>query len=218
MSVEAVRKESIIEYLTSLSKPLPQHFVDKFDGDILDSNRWTFINIFGAAGSSSMLDGINNGFQITSGAAINARSGIKFGDIRQYDNDGSRIIQYSKAISGTANIMNGGLSATSQVDAGSSNMNGIAYRRITTTGFYDFFTSNGATATAISTSVAIDLLQHRFQLDITSTAGYISIDGILEGTITLTLPTSGMQPFFASFTAAANAAVASIQYCEAFNY
>lgn len=216
MSVEAVRKDSIYEYLSPLSKVQGQHMVDKFDGDVLDSNRWTTYNIFGG-NTFAMGDGINRGFQITTQVGINNRGGIAFSNIRQYDPFNSSSIEYCRIISGADALIVGGL-GFSNPDGGSSSSERSCWRTNRISGFYDLNTSDGATTTATDTTLANDTLDHRHQLYLVNTSNYYSIDGVLRASHATNLPNVRLMPFFMAWTNGASSTVGSIQYCEAFNY
>lgn len=217
MSVEAVRKDSLYEYLSPLEKPLTQHFVDMFDGDVLDPDRWTTYNIFGA-NTFAMADGIDQGFRITTQGGINNRGGIQFGgNIRQYDPFNSSSIQYATRISGADALMAGGLGVLNP-DAGSSTSERTCWLASTLSGTYDLNTSNGTLTSVSNTPISIDLLQHRHQVYATNTTHYYTIDGVLGVSTNTFLPNSGMSPFFLGWTNGASVSVTSIQYMEAFNY
>ncbi len=216
MSVEAVRKDSIYEYLSPLSHVQGQHMMDKFDGDVLNSDRWVTFNIIGA-NTFAMRDAINGGFQITTPAVIGNRGGIDFDNIRQYDPFSSTVIQYATAISGTGVIIAGGL-GVSNPDFGSSLSERSGYRRNTISGFYDQNNSDGSTSSSADTDVAVDLVQHRHQIYLANTSHYYTIDGVLKASLSTTLPNDPMQPTFMGWTNTANSATGSIQSCEAYNY
>ncbi len=216
MSVEATRKESIYEYLAPLEKPLSQHVIDMFDGDILNSDRWVTFNIVGAQ-TFAMRDGINQGFSITTSASIGDRGGIDFNNIRQYDPFNSTVIQYATAISGTGILVAGGLGFNNP-DWGSSFSERSGYRRNVLTGFYDQNTSDGVLSADTDTDIAVDFVQHRHQIYLTNTTHYYAIDGVLKTSLNTLLPNSGLQPTFMGWTNTANSGVASIQSCEAYNY
>jgi len=215
MSVEPVRKDSLYEYLSPQQKIMGQHFVDNFDGDILNE-RWTTYNIFGA-NTFAMQTGINQGFRITTQGGINNRGGIQFGAIRQYDPFNSSTIQYATRITSLNALMVGGLGRLNP-DGGSSTSERTSWRANTLGGFYDLNTSDGTLTAAVDSSIALDLLQHRHQVYATNTTHYYSIDGVLEASENTFLPTNALLPFFMGWTNGASQSVTSIQYMEAFNY
>jgi hypothetical protein len=215
MSVEAVRKESIYEYLSSLSKPMPQHFVDNFDGDIIDSGRWTFGNT-GGVGIFAMASAINEGASIIAQNTPSGDSELTFNLIRQYDMQSAVVISEFRRVTATNTVAAVGLTDGILI-LGSLQATG-AWRDSTTDTFKELQHNNGLAPSATTASdVPIDLVFTKYQIIFTSTALYGSINGVLKVTATTDLPSGQGQPCVEVFRPAAVAPEIRIRYLEVFN-
>ncbi len=211
---DAPRKASLIDQLTpDRSEIKKTQFVEWFDGDALEII-WTQEDIFGS-GTVSMADGANNGLNILTGATTDDRTGITFNGFRHYSNTGSVCHVVCQRTDPTSNLTGGGLNVASP-DLGTSAFNGIAAFDSTGVTNKALRTGDG-TITTVESSIASDQLFTNYRIDMTSTTGKLSINGILEVQTANDLPTAQMEPFFQSFTAGGGAKNNRIRYLEAYN-
>ena len=199
---------NVYEMLTPPAIVKKTWFVDYFDGD--DKKAWwTFTDIVGT-GSSAMLDSVDGGFQITTGATDDNESSINFNQIRHYFNTAAIIEVTAAAIAATR--FRAGFSEDTDmtnsfalVDMDSDNVN------------YETSTDDGTTETGTSTGIAVDTTTRKHKLILSSADVKHFIDGILKVTKTTNLPDAAQQPFFAVKARSTGAKTGTIRYMEAFN-
>ncbi len=184
------------------------HVNEWFDGDAL-AERWTFTDIAGT-GSSAMLDGIDGGYQITTGATDDDESAINFNDIRHYSN--TNTVNESIAAAIAATRFRSGFSEDTDmsnsfalVDMDSDNTN------------YEVSTDDGTTETGTSTGIAVDTTTRRHKLILSSADVKHFIDGILKVTKTTNLPDQKQQPYFAVKARSTGAKTGTIRYMEVYH-
>jgi len=199
---------NVYEMITPPSVIKKTWFVDYFGGDDLRA-WWTFTDIEGT-GTNSMLDSVDGGFEIRTGAFDDNESSINFNDIRHYSNTGAVNESITAAIAATR--FRSGFSENTDmsnsfalVDMDSDNTN------------YEVSTDDGTTETGTSTGIAVDTTTRRHKLQLGSANVKHSIDGILKVTKTTNLPDQRQQPFFAVKSRATNPKTGTIRYMEAYN-
>lgn len=215
MSIEAVRKDSLYEYLSPPQKIMSQHFVDLFDGDILNE-RWA-LTILRGTGIGFMQDDINEGFNIRAIGTPTPqfKTKISFSSTRQYSNVGSTMIGEWRTLELTNNPAK---MALVNISSDAANTNFIS--TIFSATFFALQTAaGGAPTTTFGSTTYNDLLFHRHELTITSTMGTLIVAGNLEATSTTTLPTLRLEPTFQQNSQTANVAKnMRVRFAEAFNH
>jgi len=192
-----------------------QRMVERFTGDQLD-DRWNTENVVGS-NTFRMSDSIDGGFEIVTNTTANATGRINFGvsGIRHYEETGCVMI--------TVNKMNN-TSATATASWGFSNVGGfggndfcVGVNSVDVNANYTI-RNKRTTTTDVASSIAIDTIYHRHNIELISTASLYSIDGILEGTNTGTLPNVKLEPFFQiGNSGGSTQRTGNIKYMEAYN-
>lgn len=204
---------SVYEILTPLSTIRKTKFWDWFDGDALRS--WWSETGFGAGGTVSMADGIDEGLKLVSNTAN--QDGV------QIDHTGS-VRHYSHTASVEIAIFRFLLTTTFASALGF---------RDTPTGGTDFVfagadtffdasnfilrSSDASSNSTLSTTLALDTTFHIHKLEMGSANIKQTIDGVLENTKTTNRPTVKLHPAFYSQTRTTAARESHIRYIEVFN-
>ena len=188
-----------------------QRVVENFSGSALDTDRWNVTTT--GNGTATMED---DGLKITSDSGATGGTMINFNNIRQYSQTGSVCIFVGKRTSASDAQMVGGFTSNTALNADVIEMKdytGNTYKQLS-------YAKNGVWGTNVNTTVAIDTAWHSHKIELTSSSGTLSIDGLTEATnSTSYLPDSIVQPFFYSGETAgvASAKSAHIRYMEAYN-
>jgi len=191
------------------TEPL-QHFVEWFSGDSLDSI-WSQRNITGT-GTYAMVDAIDEGFSIKSGASNSDESMIWFNDINHYSHAGSVIIGIFRRV--TASTFASFGFTDDQIASGSDH---ISFVDDTADSLKTLFTANGSSQGSTNMVTSVDTIFHNIKMELDGSNAFCHVDGILEATRTSQLPDTNMQPNAYVFARTAGAKEAQIRYLEAYN-
>jgi len=205
--------DNVYEMITPPVVQKKSWFVDYFDGD--DKRAWwTFTDISGTGGSS-MIDEIDEGFEVTTGASNGNRSSINFNDIRHYDVDNFVLIAVARIIfEDSGRMMVGAADGADLSESGTFSGVGMGFTGASTIAM---LIEDGTTETEISTGVTDEPFWFQYMIKTTPTAYRGFMDGILRATGTATLPSGKVQPVFLAMAATNSARPARIRYLEVYN-
>lgn len=162
-----------------------------------------------------MSDSINDGFSITAGVNLGDRSAIDLGNIRHYNFDDAIAIGECKRV-GVGTAIDFGL-----VDVGASVASNTSKALIdndVNQTFYRFITNNGASGTTNVGTFPVDIVFRSLKVELNASNVLFTIDGVLQDTITTTLPTVRQQPVYTVISRTAGAGrEGQIRQAEVFN-
>jgi len=191
--------------LTTINK---QHFIEWFSGDALDTI-WTKTDITGT-GAFAMVDAVDEGFSIKSGANSSDRSGIEFNNKRQYSETGCVFIAIVRAVDSVSRSVTAGMAEV-------INLADAAMRvRIDPGNKYELVTRS-STTNSTDTSVDDDQVFHVHKLEAFSAKVELSMEGVIEATNTTSLPDVPLQPFMYTQTQTTAVKEGRIRYMECYN-
>jgi len=200
---------SLYDYVNTPNVIAKQHFVDNFDGDVLNE-RWATTNINGT-NTFQMSDEIDEGFEIITNTATNNRATINFNNIRHYDMDNSRHIVVGRVTSTSSIVLKLGLSG----DADSESISYAGWVIVNTAN--RLVTNDGTAQTNTALATAPNTNFHKAETDLDGTTANLWYDGILEGSATATYPTTKLQPLMFAQTLTTAAKTTQVRYFEAYN-
>ena len=192
-------------------------FIEWFNGAQLKSY-WDQNNINGV-GAFAMADGVDEGFSKSTDVNISDKSSIIAGNAeRHFSPVGSVNIAIAKRESAVGRLIVG-FGTRTDGDLNNTPDDGTAFQDFDTNTFKRLSSVNDVDQTTTDTSVAVDLLFHRYRQELTSTTVKGIIDGILGATITTDLPSGSTKMYcgILSATLSASATETRIRYMEAFN-
>ena len=207
--------QSLYSKLYNPAQIAKQRVVERFDGDALDE-RWTTVDIVGT-GSFAMVDIVDEGFQITTGANSLDRSTIWFNDIRHYDFNASRIIFVCRNVVTTTRGWRSGFSRTNDPIGVTDHRAVIEDDTVTGGGVLRLLAGNATSSALANMTTSQNIVFHKYSVETKASSIQGKVDNILEATISSTLPTASMQPVFEVITRAAATRELRIRYCEAYN-
>jgi hypothetical protein len=203
---------SLYEQLFALTTVMKQRVVDNFSGDSLNE-RWTQWNETGT-GTFAMSDEVDGGFSIITDAT-SGRSGIGFNNIRQYSNSGLVVIAVIKRVS--ASNARTAVGAKNTQDFGAQ-IQGIQIQNHSGSTYYIIQSGDASTGSSTNMTTSVDTSWHNLKQELGGSDLKAYLDGTLEATHTTNLPTTKMQPLFASRSdASSNAVESRIRYMECYN-
>jgi len=185
---------SVYELFNPLTTIAKQHFWDWFDGND-KRNWWTFVNISGI-GSSAMVDAVDEGFGVTSGASNAQRSAINFNAKRTFSNTDSVVIAVMRRVSSLSIALVGLVEANEPISGSAS----ADWRDDTNRTFKSLVTLDSTSLTITDSDVAIDTVFTSYKIEVKSADTKGFINGVLKVTNTTNLPDFRMQPIFMSQT------------------
>jgi len=200
-------------FQSSQLRPKKQHFWDFFYGNALKSV-WTETNT-GGTGTFAMINGLNEGFSITTGATSGNDSEIDFNNTRQYSHVGSIVVATVRMLS----LVSGGtfyrVGLTGQIIANNTNMLNILQQ--STDGGIALETGGASGGGRTQGTVTPHTNWQSVEVEITSAAATMKLSGVLDVTKTTDLPTIAMQPYFHVSTFSSGAKESRIRSIEAYN-
>jgi len=199
---------SVYEMFNPLTTVAKSHFWEWFDGNNIDTTRWTQTLV--GSSSGAMNDAVDGGFQITSGAVSGNRAEYDFNNKRQHDYQNSEFICVMKANSTSSIFIRCGFLD----DVLASFANGAYWRFDTNTSIYYNLATQGS---ATDSDVTADTNYHSFKGTVTSSDFKGYIDGVLKVTISTNLPTAKYQPHIDVGTRTSSAKTGNFTYFEAYN-
>ncbi len=185
-------------------------FLDWFYGNDLKAY-WRKANFIGT-NTFQMVDEINEGFEIVTGANSNDQGFIDFNNINHYDNQNCIEIWTMRAVESTTRRQQTGL-----FEDFTLSQNFATVTNDTDETNYVLATRDATTASITASSFPIDEIFHRHKLQLFATFALYSQDGILGITHTTTLPTVGLNPGGSMLTRAAGVRTGRWRYLEVFN-
>jgi hypothetical protein len=200
---------SVYELMHPLTIERKTRFWDWFDGDDL-RNWWNFTDVAGT-GSGAMVDSVDEGYGVTSGASDNNNSEIDFNNIEHYDFNNSIVQFIARTTLSTSRFLISGLMTDKTVQTHLAGFQDDSDRT-----FSVLNTGNGS-ETLVDTTLGHDTNFHIIKIDIFPTFVKLYIDGALEATSTSNLPDQAMQPYFRMGTRTTAARTGHIRYLEAYN-
>ncbi len=219
MNLEAeVRQSSLLQVLVPSNETIPRgHFIEYFDGDVLDSI-WQQNSIIGV-GIFGMVDAIDEGFSLTVSAINPQLSSITASNSLQHFDPTSSIlssVQKRQSVQGTVQW---GLGNRTDGDLGNTLDQSATFQEVSTFTFVRASTINTLSQTSVDTSLAVNTNFHHTIMDLSATNVRFFIEGILEATITTNLPDSSspLYPGFKVSTFAVAVSEGRIRYLEVFN-
>lgn len=203
---------TLYERLSALTQIIRQRVVETFTGKSLNE-RWTQTDVTGT-GTFAMVDAVDEGFSISSGATTNNQSQVNFNNKRQYDFNDSVLLAVFRAVSTASNISYCGLSG-----------NILAYNGVEKAVFimdsadtnFALSTADASTSSDTEGSVAIDTSFHLIKVETGSANIKLTIDGVLDVTKTTNRPTTKTQPVVGVKTTTSAAKESRIRYLEGYN-
>ncbi len=203
---------SVYEMFDPLTTVRKQRFWDFLSGDSLRS-WWTSTDIAGT-GTFAMVDVVDEGFSISSGATTNNESQINFNNRRQYDFDPSELICVFRAVAITSNVSYCGLSGNILTYNGVEKA--LAIMDSTGTNFA-LSTADASTSSKTEGSVAIDSVFRSYKITTGSANIKLTTAGILDVTKTTNRPTTKMQPVVGVKTVTSASKEIRTKYLEVYN-
>ena len=202
---------SLYEQRNPLTTISGQWFFDMFQGDDVDTDRWTE----GVTGSptTGMADSINGGYFITSPTSSDEGTLSFNNSARHYSNDSSVFLSYTKINNITSQRHDQGFVENIALSASYAYLSGDTAVDATN---WEISTDDGATASALD-SVAMDTDFHLHRLDLGASNVLHSMDGILHGTKTTNLPDAKQQPRFFHKARSASSRTFTTRYVECIN-
>lgn len=201
---------SVYQMFNPLTTVAKAHFWEWFDGNGIDTTRWTQTDDQGS-NTKQMSDGIDQGFEIVCGSNYNDRATIHFNNKRHYDPTASVYIAVQK-VSDTNMQLATGLSNDSNFGGHYGILQGI----LGTT--YYTLSTNAASASSSNSTVAFDSNWHTHKLEFSSSDVKLYIDGVLEVTKTTDRPTNKCQAMWRNGNRLAGAGrTGYTRYIEAYN-
>lgn len=215
---EEVRQASLLQVLEPSNETISRtHFVEYFDGDVLDSI-WEQNNIIGT-GTFAMVDAQGEGFSLAVDAINPQLSSITASNSLQHFDPADSIIESVQRRSSAQGTVQWGLGNRTDGDLGNTLDQSATFQEVSTQTFMRLSTINGLNQTTVNTSIAVNTNFHHTIIDLSATNVKGIIDGILEGTITTDLPDSSspLYPGFKISTFAVAVAEGRMKYMEVFN-
>jgi len=203
--------QSLYEKLYHPSVPASSRVVERFDGDVLD-DRWNIHLQSGTSFDVDMLTGVDNGVEAT----INGEDlgQLDFNIRLHYSNTASVCIWVSKRVSTTTTQAWNGFHSNQALNS----LQCAFFRNSTAETFIDLLTGDAGGVTAGNTSIPVDAVYHRYEVELRSSNCSARMEGILEVTNTANLPTVGQNPvFMVDNLGISGARTAQATYCEAYN-
>ena len=204
---------SLYEQVSDLSTIKKQWFVELFQGDALDTDRWQTTDIAGT-GTFAMVDAINGGFSIITSASSNDRSRINFNDKRQYDHQNSVIIGSTKNIQSTSIKTLFGFAGDITHTADFAFVEGDPDE---SSGNFGLLTKDATTSSKTGSTTAVDTDWHIHKIQCSSTDIQLTIDDLLEVTKTTNRPSAKLQPTYQAQTTTTATREGRINYMECYN-
>jgi hypothetical protein len=189
-----------------------QHFIEWFSGSSLPSY-WT-AKTWETGGALSMADEVDGGLDILSSSPT-GKSGITFGDKRQYAHDGSAYVMVSKLTGQANNYAYMGMGDGSDM-AGGAGIDGYGYT-MPISGNFTTWSGDNSSWSNTSGSIASDVIFHVFYGIVDATDIKTYIDGVLDVTKTTNRPTVKLQPCCEHRKTTTTSNSIRIRYMECYN-
>ena len=218
LAQEEARQASMIESLEPSKAIISKsHFVEWFDGDVLDSV-WEQNNIIGV-GTYAMVDAIDEGFRLAVDAVNPQLSSITAGKSLQHFDPTSSIISSVQRRSSAQGTVQWGLGNRTDGDLGNTLDQSATFQEVSTLTFVRLSTINTLSQSTVDTSLPVNTNFHHTKIDLSASNVQGIIDGILEATLTTDLPdaSSPLYPGFKISTFAVAVAEGRIKFMEVFN-
>lgn len=201
---------SIYERLFALTEIMKQRVVETFSGSVLNE-RWNETNITGT-GSSGIVDAVDGGAFVKTGANSGDKTQIDFGNKRQYDETNCIMIAIAQRVDAACDqfVWLQGNNINDPADyAAYSDDSASTFKRLLTQG-----TGSGS---ATNTDVAVDTAITGIKIECSSADIKLSINGVLKITKTTNRPVLKLQPTMRVRSTSSGAKEIRSSYMEVFN-
>jgi len=207
--------QSLYDYINTPNVIAKQHFIENFDGDVLNE-RWATLDGAGT-GSDAMNDAIDGGYQLITGSANFSRRNMWFNGINQFDQDACvSIWVFSVPVVADTRLILGMGDDDDNVNAGNS-CAGIDYDdAFTNKKAFRSQNAGGASSTAYDT-VLTDNEIIKVETHYNGTSMFHFKNGLLVVTKTTTYPDAKFEPRVRPMNRVASAKSFNLLYCEAYN-
>jgi len=206
-------ESSLYEHLFPLTTVMRQRMVENFDGDALDTDRWSLVT--NGTSSGAMDDVVDGGYKIQSGTTIGSFGILTFNDKRHYSETASIGITVCKIVNNTNVRMRSGLAERHTSALVHNSVMVLGFGSVTN---FELETRTASSGASTDTGLAHDSNFHSHKMKAKSASAELTIDGILRATRTTLLPVAKMQPVHAiSNSGGATNESGSIRYFEAYN-
>ncbi len=201
---------SVYEMFNDLTTISKQHYWTWFDGDSIET-AWSQTNNTGT-GVFSVVDEIDEGVEIQTGASTSDHSVLVFNSIRPFDPTACTVI-------GVARRVDGGMFTDMGLDndptVGDSTEHVVCRNDTDNTNFA--LRSSDGTVSATEGSVPVDTSFHAISIVCGGSDLQLSIDGVLDVTKSTNRPTAKQQPHLGSFARAVGGKSSRFRYVEVIN-
>ena len=203
--------DSVYESTNPLTTLAGQRMVEWFTGNSLNTDRWTLVNNT-ALPTVAMQDSVDGGLLMTN----TGDGSMTFNDIKQYGRSCSCVMVIKNTT--TSGQTYAGLCSTSKPDTGGGTVSTAVLEMGTGTTYMNLVvTDNGSSWDRTATSVvSANADWHTVKIDVESTSVNITMNGVLDGTRTLS-PSTAMQPCIQGRHVSGANATTYLRYFEAWN-
>tara|TARA_R110002126_G_scaffold110156_1_gene247235 strand:- start:1197 stop:1787 length:591 start_codon:yes stop_codon:yes gene_type:complete len=191
-----------------------QHFIEWFSGKQLPSY-WTKVDIAGA-GTYEMVDGVDEGFSITTTSGTSNRDAITFNQIRPFSPTGSVMIVTAKRVTSANAGANLSMSESNDPITTAAESWATIHDDTAANAYKALQTRDSSAHSIVSSSVPRDTAWTNYKLELSGDAK-LHINGSLEITKTTNLPIAKLQPSLRSISRASNTSEIRVRYLEAYN-
>jgi len=184
---------SVYEQLHGNDQIARSHFADDFWGK-QPSKRWVEIELNGSAATFGPVTGIDEGYHIRTADTTFAQAAIDFDGIHHFDPVASYFEIVQRVVTTTTNedIFAGLGSIRNYANTVASEFYSV---NTSESGNIQFLTSDGLFQSGGNSTVANDLIPHHYRIQAFASKATMEIDGVLEVTRTIRLPTVALQPY-----------------------
>ena len=206
---------SLYEKLFPLNTVMKQRMVENFNGDALDTDRWTTSQYNTTYMTFRTSDTINGGFEMVTPASNNTGGNITFGNVaRQYSETGSVFICVAKGSDSLTENFQGFVK---------DHVTWNTYRNMATIGNVPnegvlfSHTSNASADTQVSCGATFHATEALYKIECKQTLVEYGTNGTIGATVTSTLPVVPMQPRFGVRSLSAAIHTGRCTYLECYN-
>ncbi len=190
--------------------------VEFFDGELLDT-RWVFTDLTGV-GSGAMLNAVDGGYTVTTGATSGNQSSISYGGTApsHFCTNNTVVIAIVERPVASMQTLVGMSEKANLCGACCSSL--MAAENDTCDTNYQLLTNDGTTAKTTATCTAIDTTRRVLKLDLDAcTVSLFLCGGAADATHVCNLPNAALHPTFHVKSRASGTKAGRISYLEAYN-
>ena len=206
--------DSIYDQLNAYGTVAKQRFVETFSGSVLDTDRWSFTQVTGTW-TSTMSDEVDGGYSLLSTSSTSgSRAIVDFNQKRQYAHNASEFITVMKRIT-TGGTHVGLTNINDALGSGAGIFSSVGDD--STSSFKTLITGSGTGVSTLNSSIAVDINWTNYKTILDSSDNKLYINGVLEVTKTVDLPTVKLQPSLRSINRSTTNSELRVRYFEAYN-